>query len=194
MQFWRTPEAPVYELSLKWRTTKPRFYWVPKYIIIIVLQSKSIHKCTSMCINLRMKLLAHILIGMVTAEYMKNRRHTFGCQLLPVGMVDVLEIMVLVLVGESFEVSVDLLCELGVVLDQLRVNVLQTHPLVVAEGVDIQRRVLGHLDADDWPIGLDLDLVLPCLNSSAGQHEAVVCLHESLPFVFKWFVHPIQEF
>lgn len=194
MQFWGTPEAPVHELSLKWFTTHPRFHWVPKYIIIIMLQSKSIHKCASMCINPRMKLLAHILIGMVTAEYMKNGRHTLWCQLLPVGMVDVLEIMVLVLVGEPFEVSEDLLLELGVVLDQLWVNVLQTHPLVVAEGVDVQRRMLGHLDADDWPIGIDLDLVLPCLNSSAGQHEAVVCLHESLPFVFKRFVRPIQEF
>lgn len=167
---------------------------MPKHIIVIMLQRKSIHKCASVCINPGMKLLAHVLIGMVTAEYMKNGRHTLWRQLLPVGMVDVLKIMVLVLVGEPFEVPEDLLLELGVVLDQVRVNVLQTHPLVVAEGVDGQRRILGHLDADNWPVRIDSDLVLTRLNSSAGQHEAVVCLHESLPFVFKWFVRPVQEF
>lgn len=131
---------------------------------------------------------------MVAAEDMKNGRHALGCQLLPVGMVDVLEIMVLVLVVEPFEVAEDLLLELGVVLDQIWVNVLQTHPLVVAEGVDGQWRRLGHLDADNWPVRIDPDLVLPCLNSSAGQHEAVVGLHESLPFVFKGSVRPVQEF
>ena len=93
---------------------------MPKHIIVIMLQRKSIHKCASVCINPRMKLLAHVLIGMVTAEYMKNGRHTLWRQLLPVGMVDVLKIMVLVLVGEPFEVPEDLLLELGVVLDQVR--------------------------------------------------------------------------
>ena len=63
-----------------------------------------------------------------------------------------LEVVVLVLVGESDEVFVDTLLELGVVLDQLWVDVLQTHPLIIAEGIDVQRRKLGHLDADDWSI------------------------------------------
>lgn len=152
MQVWCAPEAPVHELSLKRRTSYPRFHWMPKHIIIIMLQRKSIYKCASVRINPRMKHLAHILIGMMTAEYMKDGRHTLRCQLLPVGMVDVLKIMVLVLVGEPFEVTEDLLLELGVVLDEVRVNVLQTHPLVVAEGVDVQRRILGHLDADNWPV------------------------------------------
>ena len=71
---------------------------------------------------------------------------------------------------------------------------LQTHPLVVAKGINIKRIELAHLHIDERPVFHYSDIILLRLDTSTSEHVAVVGLHECLPFVLERFISSVHKF
>ena len=98
-----TREVPVNIFRSERSTTFPRLDWMPEDIIVVMLQSKSIYKRTSFFINARMQISAHIFVWNIAAENVQSRRDSLRRQLLPIGPIDVLQIMILILFAKPFQ-------------------------------------------------------------------------------------------
>ena len=112
-------------------------------------------------------------------------------KLRPVGEVEVLQVVVLLFLAKPIQSCLDVKHLLFV--DQVGMDVLHAHPLVIAPGVDIQRKPSINSDIYRHPFFLKLELLLLRFNANTCQHKTVVNLHEIHPLVVKRCRHAIEK-
>jgi hypothetical protein len=140
-----------------------------------------------------MLLFAHLLICKMAANNIHDRRNLSLTEGRPVGPVDVLQVVILFFFSVSLEFICNATLSLSVILEKQRMDMLHTHPWVVAPGIDVQGPELVHLNREQKIVFSYFRCLLPYLNSGTCHNKRVINFHEILPFVHKRSGHSVVK-
>ena len=95
---------------------------------------------------------------------------------------------------KPLQTFVHFLHEAGIIHEQLRVNLLHTHRLIIAVEVDIEGILLVHIQAHHPSVFFEPHLVLSNINTSTCKIETVTHFEKCLPLIIKCLTLVYIEF